>query len=187
MISTTRIVLGLLAALFVAAGVASAQTVDHDVNLQMDETHGMGDATVATDAARAAAEGGLFDDGNYGDLDASVVTDNASAALDADGSVVEADDVETQGIWAWLAVSLGAVFEDVAGWLGLDVDTPDALDANAEAYVSEDGIDLDATLSVPCTPLTMDHCGEQSFDGSPAGDADGLTWEIMGKLPDVTG
>lgn len=192
-----RIMVGVLAALLALAGTAAAQghvytnediTVNDATGSTMayaDETTAHGDTTLAGDAGTVTSEYGLYDDGNYGDLDASAAADNAAATLDADGSMAETEEVREGGFWAWLSLHVGAIVTGVAEKLGLDVGT--AADANAEAYVSHEGVDLDATVTLPCTGVHADiPCGDVHYDDTPAGEADDATWETLGSLPTVT-
>lgn len=116
-------------------------------------------------------------DARYADLDAAAASDEASAALDTDANAADPASAKDGGFFGWLQVGwssvvakLGAVFET------LGQDAP-SVDGGAEAYVSDDGVDLDASL------------GEHTFDGSAAGHLDGKTFETMttakGKVEEV--
>ena len=115
----------------------------------------------------------------YADLDASAASEHGSGALDTDANAADPESAKDGGFLGWLQVGwssfvakLGGVFET------LGQDQPET-DGGAEAYVSTDGVDLDASL------------GEHTFDGSPAGDLDGKTFEaastVNGKVSEVKG
>lgn len=187
----------LLVALVGVAGVAAAQSLPNApavpdlpeagvedaagaVDAYVDpESHGEGDATVTTDEAAAAAEGGLYSDGNYGDLDAGAATDHASGAVDADGSASDLEDAPEGGFWTWLQIGLRAVLASIGDALGVDEDVSESADANVEVFASDQGVDLDATADVAGHAI--------DFDASEAGGLDGQTWETMGQVRALKG
>lgn len=186
MTTTMRVGLLTLAALLAVAAPVAAQS------------YGTGTTTITTDAADAAAEGGLYGDGNYGDLDAGAAADGAAAAVDADGSMSDVEDAAEGGFFTWLSLHASAFFAVLAETLGIDA--PTTADAKVDAYLSDDGVDLDATVTgLPCAalpeaPVALPEtpeipvetpavpCGTVDYDASPAGDADGKTWEAMGEV-----
>ena len=127
----------------------------------------------------ASQEAFVDGDARYADLDAAAASDEAGAALDSDANVADPESAKDRGFFGWLQVGwssfvarIGTVFET------LGQDAP-VVDGGAEAYVSDDGVDLDASL------------GEHTFDGSAAGHLDGKTFETMttakGKVEEVKG
>lgn len=138
-----------------------------------------GTATAAGPGLDAAHDAYVDAGDRYADLDAAAATDEAAAGLDTDANVADPEAAKDGGFFGWLQVGwtsfvakLGGVFD------ALGHDAPDA-DGGAEAYVSDDGVDLDASL------------GGHTFDGSPVGDVDGKTFETMttakGKVEEVKG
>lgn len=124
-----------------------------------------GTASAAGPGAEASHDALVDGDARYADLDAGAAADEASAALDTDANVADPESAKDGGFFGWLQVGwssfvakLGGVFET------LGHDEPD-VDGGAEAYVSDDGIDLDASV------------GGHTFDDSPVGDLDGKTFE----------
>lgn len=87
-------------------------------------------------------DGDPSDDGSYSSIDLGVVDDNATAAGDTDLSVA---DEGSDSFWAWISLCIMAFVEHVQHAVGIDL----GLYASADAYVSEDGIDLDAGATVP--------------------------------------
>ena len=189
-----RTILALLVGALAFAGSAAAQghayadaTADAggasgDAMAYADETTAHGDAALGSEDAAAGAETGLYDEGNYGDLDATAAAENAGLALDADGSVAEAEEVAEGGFWAWLSLHVGAFLAGLSDLVGADAPSV-APDAGVDAYVGAEGVDLDAAATVPCTGVTEETlpCGEQTLDGSPAGDVDGMTWNVPAR------
>lgn len=181
---TASLRFGLLALALLVAGSAAAQT------------SGMTD--VDADGLAAGGEYGAYDD--YYDADLAAATDDAAGALDADASRSGVDDAKAGDFWSWLALSFSAMIGNLAAALGADAPEV-ATDADAEVFVSDDGVDLDATVTgVPCPPATPDApvalpdtpdvpvdapsipCGTVDYDASEAGGADGKTWETMSTL-----
>ena len=176
--TATRILMA-LAALLATTGIAAAQCLECDV------------------------DGEPGDSGSYTSVDAGAVTDKANVSGDSDLSVADSD----EGFWLWLALCLSAFVDGIEGILGVD----SGVDANVEAYGSQHGVDLDATVTLPgpaCDAAAKANGAagkakgalpkeaadkvpalpcSASFDGSPAGDLDGKTWEAMADVHDATG
>lgn len=135
-----------LAALLAIAGFASAQSVCPECD---EDGDGVADNT-------------------YHDVDLGVVEDHAEALVDTDLAHGHNDD--EKGLWAWFSLCLSAWIGKIEEALGMDTD----VDANVDAYVSEDGLDLDATAYLG---------GERvDFDDSELGDLDGMTWDAMADV-----
>lgn len=151
--TTRNLTIGLLA-LLTLAGTASA-----------DGAVGGVDASATTDHASAQAEGFVNSDARYADLDAGAATDEAAGALDTDANVAHPKSIQGGGFFGWIEVrwsTLVAKLDGVFEALGHDAPTTDGA---VEAYVSTDGVDLDANVS------------GVEFDRSPLGEVDGKTWE----------
>lgn len=82
------------------------------------------------------------DDGSYSSIDLGAVDEHGAAVGDTDLSVA---DEGSDSFWAWISICLMAFIEGIEDAIGIDL----GLYASADAYVSEDGIDLDAGLTVP--------------------------------------
>ena len=138
-----------LAALLAFAGAASAQCPECDAD-------GDGNA-----------------DNTYHSIDLGLVENGTETLVDGDAAHGHLSDGE--GFWGWLSLCLHAFLGPIEEALGIDL----GLDANSEAYVSEEGVDLDATV----------YLGEDrwSFDESEIGDLDGMTWEVMSDVNAVRG
>ena len=158
-----RILTGLLA-LLALTGVASAQ---NDPCPECDP------------------DGGENPDNTYSSIDLGLVGNDTEVLGDTDWAVSHSDD--EKGFWAWLSLCLGVFLAHVEEILGVEVDA----DASVEAYLSEDGIDLDATVQMEdevCQNVdgnvtaALGDNGECvfGFDRSELGDLDGQTWEVMG-------
>lgn len=127
-----------------------------------------GAAAAQTGCPECDEDGEASADNSYHDLDAGVVGENETVLADSDAAV---DDKQADGgFFAWLSLCLHAFVKAVEDAVGMDT----GVDGNAEAYVSEDGVDVDVTVRA---------AGEVvDFDDSPVGDADGMTWEAMGDV-----
>ena len=114
------------------------------------------------------SDGEANPDNSYHDLDAGVVGESKAVLADSDAAFDEKSD--DGGFFAWLSLCLHAFVQAIEDAVGMDT----GVDGNAEAYVSEDGIDVDVTVRA---------AGEVvDFDDSPVGDLDGMTWEAMGDV-----
>lgn len=122
----------------------------------------------------------------YSSLDLGVLGNDTEALADSDWAVSHSDD--EKGFWSWLSLCLGVFIAHVEDVLGVEVD----VDGNVEAYVSQDGVDLDATVQMDdavcqnvdgnVTATLGDDGGcAFGFDRSAAGDLDGQTWETLGE------
>ena len=132
-----------LAALLVVAGAASAQCPECDED-------GDGNA-----------------DNTYHNVNLGLVENETGTLVDTDAAHGHLSG--GQGFWGWLSLCLSVLLAPIEEALGVDL----GVDANAEAYVSEEGADLDATLYLG---------GDRwSFDESEIGDLDGQTWEVMAE------
>ncbi|HWH08019.1 MAG TPA: hypothetical protein VNX21_02395 [Candidatus Thermoplasmatota archaeon] len=151
------------------AGTASAAGPGLDARAAGSTGHGAADAAALVDG-----------DARYADLDAGAATDEAAGALDTDANVADPQGVRSGGgFFGWLQVGWSAFVAKLGGVLEtLGQDAPEA-DGGVEAYVSTDGVDLDASVA------------GHTFDGSPAGDLDGKTFEAAstakGKVEEVKG
>ena len=176
--TATRILMA-LAALLATCGIAAAQCLECDV------------------------DGEPGDSGSYTSADAGAATDKLNLSGDSDLSMADSD----EAFWLWLALCLSAFVDGIEEILGVD----SGADANVEGYASQHGVDLDAavTLAGPACDaagkaneaagkakgaLPRDAADKApavpcstSFDGGPAGDLDGKTWEAMGGVHDATG
>lgn len=104
-------------------------------------------------------EDGAGDGSRYQSVDTGVITDDATALVDTDQSVGE----NQHGRFTWLAICL-QFFDALGNHLSLMVD----------AFVSEDGVDIDAKADV--NGNTVD------YDELPVvGEVDGMTWDLMDK------
>lgn len=139
----------LLIALVALAGIASAQSACPECD----------------------ADGEGNDENTYHNIDIGVVEEETRTLVDTDAAHGHFRD--GKGLWAWFSLCLEAFLGKIEEAIGVDL----GVNGNAEAYVSEDGVDLDATLSV----------GDErvDFDGSAVGDLDGQTWEILGATAPV--
>ena len=125
-------------------------------------------------------------DNTYSSVDLGYVTNDTEVLGDSDWAVSHSDD--EKGFWAWLSLCLSAWLAHVEGVLGVDAD----VDGNVELYLSEDGVDLDATVQMDervCETVgeneTLASLGDDGgcvfgFDRSDLGDADGQTWVLLG-------
>lgn len=169
----SRILIVGLLALVTLAGSASADGVIAGA-----------DGSATTDEASARGEAFVNSGARYADLDAGAATSEAMAGLDTDANVAHPESIKGDSFFGWLEVRFSAVVAK----LGLVFETlgrePPQTDGAVEAYVSTDGVDLDANVS------------GVDFDGSPLGGVDGKTWEasatakghvaaVKGKLPTV--
>ena len=162
-----RIVTGLLAMLALT-GIASAQ------NAPCPECDADGDANP---------------ENTYSSIDLGLVGNDTEVLGDTDWAVSHSDD--EKGFWAWLSLCVGVFLQHVEETLGVKADA----DANVEAYVSQDGVDLDATVYAPgeacaavpaeaaeaLVALGDDGSCSFGFDRGAAGDADGQTWVMVGE------
>lgn len=168
-----RILAGLLA-LITAAGVASAQ---NDPCPECD------------------SDGPAGDSGSYSSIDLGAITDNATALVDTDASFSDSDDEE--GFWAWLSICLSVFVERIENLLGVESPEVD-LDANVDAFISDDGVDLDANVQLDdevCDNMdgnVTEALGGNSdcvfsFDRSELGDLDGETWKVAAEAKAALG
>lgn len=137
----TRLIMALLA-LVAVAGVAAAQS----------------------GCPECDEDGDGNPDNMYWSVDGGALGDGGHVLADTDVATSHSDD--EKGFWSWISICLSAFVEGVENVLGLDTGIDE--DAHVEAYVSEDGVDLDASA-----------LGEVDFDESELGDLDGMTWEVM--------
>lgn len=118
-------------------------------------------------------------DARYADLDASAASEHGSGALDTDANVADPESAKDGGFFGWLQVGWSSFVDKLSTVFDAAGQDEPATDGGVEAYVSDDGVDLDASV------------GEHTFDGSPAGDLDGKTFEAMstahGKVDEVKG
>lgn len=137
-------------------------------------------AGTASAAGPDVSHDALVDAGSrYADLDASAASEHGAGALDTDANVADPGSAKDGGFFGWLQVGWSSVVGTLATvFETLGQDQPET-DGGVEAYVSDDGVDLDASL------------GETTFDGSAAGDLDGKTFETMatvhGKVDEAKG
>lgn len=108
-------------------------------------------------------------DNSYHDTDAGLVLNETDRVL-ADTDVALDDKTADGGFFAWLSLCFNAFIQKVEDAVGLGT----GVDANAEAYVSEDGVDVDVTARALGQVV--------DFDDSPIGHADGETWKVMGEV-----
>lgn len=146
--------------LLAVAGTAAAQTAHGDWRAEADD-------------ALAGGEYGVYGEDRYADLDAGAMTEDAAAVVDTDASYSTVDEANEGSVWTWFEIRFSAVVDAVRDLVGLDV--PHAVDANAEVYASDDGVDLDANLD------------DWDFDGSEIGDVDGLTWKAVAEAKATVG
>lgn len=135
--------LSLLIAITALAGVASAQSACPECDADED----------------------IPADNTYHNANVGVVEEKSRALVDMDASHGHLRD--GKGFWAWLSICFDAFLGRIEEAVGLDLGAR----GNVDAYVSEDGIDLDATLYAGDTRL--------DFDESAIGHLDGETWEAM--------
>lgn len=161
-----RILAG-LTALIAAAGVASAQN----------------------DPCPECDSDGPGVDNTYGSIDLGLLHGDNVTLVDEDHAVSHSDD--EKGFWAWLSLCLSVYVERIENLLG--VDTEADADANVDAYLSQDGIDLDATVKLDdevCQGLDRNATAMLGDDGSCAfgydrgelGALDGETWKVMSEV-----
>lgn len=108
---------------------------------------------------------------SYHSVDLGVVNDSYEALGDTD--VAFDEETADRGFFGWISICLSAFLEKVGGIVGLDAD------ANAEVYVEEDGVDVDATARLDGKKLV-------DFDESPVGHLDGKTWAHMKAVGNAT-
>lgn len=108
------------------------------------------------------------DDCRYASVDTGYVSENVTQLVDTDLCVAEAGD--ERGFWAVFSLCLTTLLQGLNEAVGVF--------ANVELFVSEEGADLDATVTTPE--------GTVDFDESPLGDLDGMTWEALeGHTPEA--
>jgi hypothetical protein len=109
--------------------------------------------------------------GSYSSVDFGYVADDALYLVDTDTSVSEEDD--PKGFWAWLSVCVTVLVDCFEEILGFDT----GYQSNADLYVSEHGIDLDASARLvdPACDLAPETC-TFDFDESEVGHLDDETW-----------
>lgn len=155
--------------------------------------------TLLAVAATAAAQGQSCpecdEDGEpvnntYYSIDLGVLANETHVLGDTDAALSHTD--YEKGFWAWFSLCLSAFVDGIEALIGVNVDA----DANVEAYLSEDGADLDATVYVPgeaCAALPPEAAeargalgddGDCAFgyDRSGLGDLDGETWPAMTEV-----
>lgn len=120
------------------------------------------------------------DDGSYSSVDVGAVGDTDLSVADEGSS----------SFWAWFSVCLTVLIDGIEHLLGVDT----GVQASADGYASEDGLDLDAAvdLGTACgTAGAGDAVGDATgspvdcafdFDQSELGGLDGETWEAMSDL-----
>lgn len=155
-----RILTGLLALLVALAGGTAASG-----------THVSTTNSLASDAGTATGEAGLYDDGNYADLDQSAATDEGAGMVNTDASLAEVGD--ERGLWAWLSVHWGAFVARLGEVTGLAGLAAPAADGGVDVWASEEGVDVDARV------------GGVDLDATPAGDVDGKTWEAAAQAEEA--
>lgn len=135
--------LSLLIALVAFAGIASAQSACPECD----------------------ADENVTADNTYHSINVGAVEEKTHALVDTDASHGHFRD--GKGLWAWLSICFDAFLGHIEEALGLDL----GVEGNVDAYVSEDGLDLDATLYVGDERL--------DFDDSAVGHLDGESWKAM--------
>lgn len=114
-------------------------------------------------------DGAANPENSYHDTDVGLILNETDDVL-VDTDAAYDDKSNDGGFFAWLSLCLHVFIQKIEDAVGLET----GVDANAEAYVSEDGVDVDVTARA---------LGEVvDFDDSPAGDLDGQTWEAMGEV-----
>lgn len=141
-----RILLGSVVALLAFAGVASAQCPECD------------------------EDGESNPDNTYHSVDLGALENQTQSEALADSDFSHGHQAPGNGFWAWLSLCLHAFVGAIEEALGVDT----GIDGNVEAYVDENGADLDATLYVGDERI--------DFDDSAIGDVDGMTWEVMAEV-----
>lgn len=123
----------------------------------------------------------------YYSVDLGVITNETEVLGDTDVALSHSDD--EKGFWAWFSLCLSAFVDGIEDLIGVSVDA----DANVEAYLSEDGVDLDATVYVPgeaCAALPAEAADARAalgdngacafgYDRGALGELDGETWPAM--------
>lgn len=124
-------------------------------------------------------DGAAGSDGSYSSIDLGAIHHDGGAVADTDLSVA---DEGSSGFWAWLSVCLTVFIDSIEDLIGFDT----GLQASADAYVSEDGIDLDAAVDLAdlcaSTPVGETVDCATTFDESPLGDLDGQTWQVAEEV-----
>lgn len=113
---------------------------------------------------------------SYSSVDLGYVGNGSEALADTDLATSHLND--DKGFWAWLGICLSAWLEKVGHAIGVQTD----VDASAEVYASEDGVDLDANVhgvQRVCAVADETLSCDLDFDRSDVGDLDGMTWEVM--------
>lgn len=107
---------------------------------------------------------------SYSSVDAGYTnSSDAGAGADTDASVSDKD--HKNGWFTWLSFCLDgfvAIVEEITG-------TDETVDAKTEAYVSEDGADLDANLTVLGESVDYDK-------NEVVGQTDNMSWGLMAKV-----
>lgn len=160
-----RIMIG-LAALLALAGVAAAQNAP---------------------CPECDPDGQANPDNSYHSVDAGLanVTGDGSEVL-ADTDVAYGHTGDEKGFWTWIQLCLSVFLDKIEDAVGIHTD----LDANAEVYASEEGVDLDASargLQDVCTAIGVQKDCDYNFDESELGELDGKTWETMSTIEAATG
>lgn len=138
-----------LAALLAFAGVATAQNL----------------------ACPECDEDGAAEESNYFSVDAGAVDEPSEALVDTDAAT--SNENTEGGFFAWLSVCLSAFLEDVSDALGIE------LDANVEAFVDSDGVDIDGVVQVGDTVVDI--------EDDVVGDLDDQTYEAIAQIESATG
>lgn len=170
---TTRILtIGMMTMLALSGTAAADPGLTGHLYADSAEKVAHATGSLTSDHGSAAGEALVNGETRYADGDANVSTDDAAGALDTDASTSDVTQARESGVFGWLQISFTAVsakVQSVLAKLGFEHD----LSGDAEAYVSDDGVDLDANV--------LGH----DFDGSPAGKADDHTWTTMGKVKEA--
>lgn len=111
----------------------------------------------ATAQENACPECDGADDSWYSSIDAGFVDEEATALADTDASLGESKDV---GDFAWLSICLQ--FLQILG---------ENIVATVDVFASEEGVDVDGSVSVADESIDLDE--------DVIGDLDGQTWEAL--------
>lgn len=121
---------------------------------------------------------------SYHSIDAGLVEENSTVLADTDSAHSHDDD--EKGFWLWFSLCLSAFLAHVEDALGVHTD----VDANAQVYADSEGVDIDASVhgvDAVCAKIDPDMACDWTFDGSEAGDLDGMTYEAIAEVESTTG